>query len=113
MAEELIKRALFELFMKTVVVQAITVFPFLSWPFFNPLFLYLVRKVSDKVYDQAKKEGIEIYIQLKTEKEKRQYAEAVNILRNAAGKSEEEINAAREEFDRRLRDLIRLRPVRL
>lgn len=109
MFDEFLRRQLFEFAVRTIVSRAIVLFPFLGWPFFNPLFLAIVQRLTNWGYGELKKEGIEIFIGVESVIERNLYDKAVDALKASFGKSPEEQEAASEEFDRRLRDIVHIR----
>lgn len=104
------KEIIYKMVLEAVIKKIIASAPFLSTPIINPIFLFIIRKIFDRVYSEMSLHGAFIMIDLKTEAEKNRYQKAVENLKNAMqkqGSADEE----KEKFKETLRDLIRFRTV--
>lgn len=118
LADETIRKLLFEVALKAVIARAIAAAPFLGFAIINPVFVFLAEKLMTAVYEELSTVVNFAIVDIKVEGERRAYDEAVQRLRDILTvppihwDTEEARNAAIEkakaEFRARLRDLIRL-----
>lgn len=108
LADQLINGVL-QKFVSKAVVRALQVkFPFLAWPGVSQLLTYFIGKASAEICKELA-EGTAFWIIDQQIQTKRQaYDEAVKELRDSvAAGGTDAIDQASENFDKRLRDLIR------
>lgn len=108
-----IKKLIMEVVVNNAIKAAKAAVPFLNWPVLNQLFTSLVQWTASLIYDEMAQNYALIAIDLKTESQKQEYKEAVSKLETIISKPKEEQNAeevekARQEFKKRLQELIHL-----
>lgn len=108
--ESAIKRLIYETVLKAVIARAIAAAPFLAWPVVNPVFVYILTKIADAIYDELKVHVTFDLIDIRTEQEQKEYDEKVLVLKVAQeSQNEEAIRQAEAEFKEKLATLIRFR----
>jgi predicted Zn-dependent peptidase len=109
-ASDLAKKLLFETLIQNAIKKVILAVPFFGLPVVNPLFIFVAEKLYSYLYDELEQEGTLLMIGIRTENQKVKYEESVKELEAAInqGQTDEQINLAREEFKKRLKDLINL-----
>lgn len=108
--EKAVKALVFDVALKAIIAQIITKAPFLAWPVINPVFIYAITKVVELAYDEMIRVAGFIVIDFKTEMQRDAYEDARDELREELKKPERDeaaIAKAKEEFKKRLADLIR------
>ncbi len=105
---DLVKTLIFEVVVKEVLKKIFVAAPFLTWPILNPLFIYGFNWVAGKIYDEMAMVVAFQVIALKTDEQVRKYDNAVREIQAAQAKGELD-EKTREEYRRRLADLIRIR----
>lgn len=108
MVNELSEKLIYELVVKKAITKAITLMPFFGLPIVNPFFVAIAEKLYSILYAELKEEGQLLMIAIKTEFQEKKYSEAVNELKTVIdkGASDEEVKVAKDEFKKRLHDLI-------
>lgn len=104
------KKLLHEVVIKAVIEKIITAIPFFGLPIINPIFVFIVTQIAEKLYDQIVLVGGNIIIDLREDAKQREYEEATNILRFKLKENQdaEAIEKAKAEYKKKLGDLIRM-----
>lgn len=116
--EQLVKKMIFDVALKAAITRIVSAAPFLAWPVVNPVFVFAITKLAEKLYAEMALVVDFAVIDFRTDQERRAYEAAVAELRRVAQPPQggtpnaEEIERARQELERRLADLIRLPGVR-
>jgi hypothetical protein len=108
--EAIIHGLIFEVVVKMVVQKAQAAFKFLSWPVISQVFLFVVNSIAKAIHEELSKTVSFTLISLETEKQKKEYSQAVEKLKAVAEKpeaSEAEIEKAKKEFMDAFDSLIR------
>lgn len=98
---------------KAVIASAVTALPLLGVPGVNFVFTWLVNWVVGKVSPYLEVWLVDTIIDIEVNAEKRAYEKARDELQavlKAHVRNPKELQNASDEFDRRLADLIRVRP---
>lgn len=109
--ETIVKSILFEEIIKAVMSKIITVIPVLGWPVINQIFSRVLYKVADMFYTELKTHSAFLQIDFEVETQRVEYDQATDDLRNVLSLpdvNEEEIQRAKDEYKKKLRDLIML-----
>lgn len=120
-AEAVVKRLIYEVVVKAVIAKAVAALPFLGYPVIGPIFAFFVTKFADLVYEELARVVTFAVIDFQVERERAAFEEAAGKLKDTLAtppehydggpeEKEKKINEQKEEFKRRLADLIRLRP---
>ena len=105
--ESVAQKLFHDVVIKAVIREMVIAIPFLGHPILNPVVIYIVTKIAMKVYKQAKLVGGMYVIKLKNDSERRAYDEAIVELKKALN-SGNNIEEAKNEFKKRLSDLVRI-----
>jgi len=113
-SDALAKKLLFELLIEKAITKVIASVPFFGLPVINPIFIFAAEKLYSYLYDELEEEGTLLMIGIKTDHQRVKYQEATTELQTSIkeGQSDEEIKKAREEFKKRLKNLVNLNPPR-
>lgn len=107
--EEVIHNLLFDVVLKAVMARLVQAIPFLGFPIINPLVGFLLGKLVGIFYEELSRFVSFKLIDFKTEKQKNEYNESVEVLKKAVeSQDEESIKRAKEEMRAKLRDLVSL-----
>jgi hypothetical protein len=111
-AEYVLKNFLFAWLKKKVIAGVIKKLPFFGMSFINPIFVYFAGMAFDYFYDEIKPYVQFTVIDYQVEKEVEGYKELKDELYKQLQKpveerNDEEIKKVSDEFDARLRDLIK------
>lgn len=120
-AESIIKTLIFEVAVKAAVASAISALPILGVTPLRQIFTFIVEKVATLVYKELSRFVVFSIIDIKNERDLKEYQEAVNnletILKTPAAhydhgpegvnKKEIEIEKAKQEYKARLAALVR------
>ena len=100
-----------------VTIQAViqivkTYLPFLRTPVISQIVDFVITKFMNLLYKEGQKNAALLIIDLNVDKQSEEYKQASSDLANAinSGKTKDEIEAERQKFKDRLRDLINMRP---
>ena len=105
--EEEASRIFFEVITKAVIKKIVTAVPFLGLPVIGNLFSLIVFKLAEKFWDEAKLYGSLLKIEFKVERQRVEYEEATEKLKQTLSvDDEEEKKKARDEYREKLRNLI-------
>lgn len=108
--EDTLKKLILDTVIKAVIAKAVAAVPFLGWPLINPVLGLIVGKIFELAYDELYT-GLQFIIIDNDAKLRAQlYHETAEELRRVIdekGMDNEEARKLSEEFDRRLRDLIK------
>lgn len=112
LAEALVKRLVYDVLVKAVIARAVTVLPFLGYPIIGPIFGYLVGRLARPLAEELIKFADNFIIDIREGAKQQAYQEAKaelleELLRREPG-DHESFEAAKEEFKRRLAELVRL-----
>jgi len=109
-AADIAKKLMFDTLIQTAIKKVISAVPFFGLPVINPIFIFAAEKLYSYLYDELEQEGTLLMIGIRTERQREHYEEAVVVLQTALnqGQTDEQIKLAREEFKKRLKDLINL-----
>lgn len=107
-----IARATFDVVVQAAIKIAQSYVPILAAPVISQVFTFLVTQFMGLIYKESEKGASFIIIDLRVNKESRDYKDAVIDLKKAiaVGKTKEEMDAEIKKFKDRLRDLISLKP---
>ncbi len=110
LANEIIKRVIFDVVLKNVAAKALLAAPWLGvWPL-NPVFMFVLNKIASKIYEELALAASFEIINFRTEQERKAYEDAKAALRQQLqGGTDDARKKAEEEFNRRLADLIRIK----
>lgn len=111
MIESIVKSIVIDVVMKAVLARIVMAIPFLGMPIIGPIFGFLLGKVFTLVAEELTKMVENKVIDIKVGGQKDKYDEAVNNLKvvvESPDKTPEQIEAAKNEFKKRLQDLISL-----
>lgn len=104
---DLIKKLIFEVVVREVLKKILQAAPFLSWPIVNPLFIWGFTWAAGKIYDEMALVISFQLIALKTDEQVRKYEAVVKEIQAAQGQEELD-EKTREEYRKKLADLIRI-----
>lgn len=101
----------YEVLKKAAISKMLVAFPFLNIPVIKQIFTFFTDKLLDKFYETLKEKQAFFIIDFKTQRELNEYNDALNELETTLGTTNDEgkINEARENFEKRLGDLISFR----
>lgn len=105
----IIKKLIFEVVVREVLNKILLAAPFLALPIINPLFTWGFTWVAGKIYDEMALVVSFQLIALKTDEQVRKYEAVVREIQAAQDKEDLD-EKVREEYRKRLADLIRIRP---
>lgn len=95
---------------KGFIAKLIAAVPFFGLPGISWVLTLVVTKVASALGEELWKLGWEIRVDFKTESEKKAYDESVMALQKATeGGNSDEIQKAKEDFQNRLKHLIKLK----
>jgi hypothetical protein len=105
---DLVKKLIFEVVVREVLKKIFLAAPFLTWPIVNPLFIWGFTWAAGKIYDEMALVVSFQVIALKTDEQVRKYDA---VVKEIVASQEKDVldEKTREEYRRRLADLIRLR----
>jgi hypothetical protein len=120
-AEEVTRKLIFDLAVKSAIASAIAQFPFLGIVGIRQIFSFIIEKTASLVYEQLSRFVVFSIIDLKNQSDLKAYQEATISLKMAIEtpsehydhgehgiiKKEAEIEQAKDEFKKRLANLIR------
>lgn len=112
--EQAIRSIYIEQIAKAVISKIIIAVPFLGLPVINQIFTAVFYKVAKMAYDEIEELAVIFKIEFKVEGQKEEYEQATENLRNVLkfpDKTAEEIKRAKDEYKKKLRDLIMLTAV--
>lgn len=96
-----------------IVTSTKAALPILGVPVISQTFDWIVAWVSNRIYPYMEKDVLNLLIEIEVASEKRAYEKATTELKailKSQQKSPEEVARLEKEFERRLADLIRIRP---
>lgn len=104
------KEILFDVITERVVSKIITLIPFLGWPIINQIVSKSIAKLIILSYETMHEMKVIAEIDFRGETQKKQYEEATDKLERALEEpiNLEEIKRAKDEYKKKLRDLIML-----
>lgn len=108
--DKAIKEVLFETVVKGAIESAITRIPFLAFPVINPVFAFVFKLGATLIYDELAKRGYAIFVDIKTDYDRKKYDEAVGELKETIEKDindAEKLKKAKDDFKSRLGNLVR------
>ena len=113
-AEVAARKLLYEVVLKSVMSKIVTAIPFFGLPFIYPILNFVFFKVADKIFNELADMGMLFKIDFKTEAQADAYIKATNELKEVLklpdnGENNAEIERRKEEYKKRLRDLINMR----
>jgi len=121
-ASAILKKLIFEVVLKEVMKRLITQYAFLSLPVVGPIFAFMMGKLATLFYEEMARLAVFAILDVQVNAEKKALEVATSALKKLLeatpilGVSEEQKNAAlekaKEEFKKKLADLVRL-PVQL
>jgi len=105
---DLVKKLIFEVVVREVLKKIFLAAPFLTWPIVNPLFIWGFTWAAGKIYDEMALVVSFQVIALKIDEQVRKYDA---VVKEIVASQEKDVldEKTREEYRRRLADLIRLR----
>lgn len=109
MIEEIIKKILIEVVMKTILSRIVSAVPFLGYPIIGPIFSMLFGKLFNMIGDELVLMVKLKQIEIRVGKEDASYTESKKKLEevlNKPEKSEAEIEAAKEELKKNFQRLV-------
>lgn len=123
-AEKVIKTLIFDVAVKAAVASAISALPILGLPVIRPIFTFIVEKTASLIYKELSRFVVFSIIDIQNETDLKNYQEAVKSLEavleipadhydhgeEGVNKKEIEIEKAKQEYKKRLADLIRFKP---
>lgn len=109
LAESEIHHLIFDVALKAAIASVVASVPFLAWPVVNPVFIFVVTKLTEKVYDRLKLFVAFTIIDFETEAARTAYENAVAELKQVLQGAPDAgtIQKARDDFKRTLAGLIR------
>lgn len=106
--EEILKSLIREFLVKRAITKLVAALPFLGLPVLNPLTAYLVGKLFEVIYDEVAMIVALTKIEIDVSHDRDAYVKATEELKKQLeSQDEESIRIAKEEFKRRLGDLIK------
>lgn len=105
-----IAEATFSVAVEAAIKVAQYYVPVLAAPVIKQVFEFVVRKFMEVLYQETEKETSMLIIDLKVNRQAKEYTEAVTELKTAIqSQDEKRIQDEKEKFKARLRDLISLK----
>lgn len=110
--ERIVHAIIFDVALSTVVDKLLLAVPWLGWPVIKQVFLFVLNKIVSLLYAEIEQGVALALIDQRVTAEKDAYIRAVEALKQELTKpnGEAEVEKAKEEYRRRLRDLIRIPP---
>lgn len=111
-AERVVHAIIFDVALNTVIDKILVAVPWLGWPVIKQVFLFVLHKLVSLLYAEIEQGVALALIDQRVTAEKDAYIKAVEALKKELSKAAEgeEVEKAKEEYRRRLRDLIRIPP---
>ena len=107
---EIIKGLIFDVVLKALINRIILKAPYLALPVINPVFIFVMTKLTGLIYDEICSRVSLVMIDFKVESERLAYQNAVEYLKFAQVKNDPEtIKKAEQTFRDTLADLIRFK----
>lgn len=113
MTDKQIRDLIFNVVLAAAIQGISAAIPFLKLPVISTVFSFIVTKVAEAIYVELSRYVVFSLIDMRVGEERDKYKAAVVELKETTSKpgaTPEEINAAKQEFERRLRALISLKP---